>query len=134
MHFFYNRIAVFQFQPYLEKVNVLKFSQAFSRLRMSSHRLEIEADRWVKPNSTPLNERICTFCQVLDDKCHFILECSVYKELRQKYIARYYWRGPSMFEFIELINSDNATRVRKLCIFIYEAFKIRSDLLYGGRL
>ena len=28
---FYNRIAVFQFQPYLEKVNVLKFSQAFSR-------------------------------------------------------------------------------------------------------
>ena len=39
-----------------------------------------------------------------------------------------------MFKFIELINSDNATRVRKLCIFIYEAFEIRSDLLYGGRL
>ena len=39
-----------------------------------------------------------------------------------------------MFKFIELINSDNATHVRKLCIFIYEAFKIRSDLLYGGRL
>lgn len=130
---FYNRIAVFQFQPYLEKVNVLKFSQAFSRLRMSSHRLEIEAGRWVKPNSTPLNERICTFCKVLEDEYHFILECSVYKELRQKYITRYYWRGPSMFKFIELINSDNATRVRKLCIFIFEAFKIRSDLLYGGR-
>ena len=58
---FYNRIAVFQFQPYLEKVNVLKFSQAFSRLRMSSHRLEIEAGRWVKPNSTPLNERNVPF-------------------------------------------------------------------------
>ena len=39
-----------------------------------------------------------------------------------------------MFKLIEIINSENATSVRKLCIFIYEAFKIRSDLLYGGRL
>ena len=32
-------------QPYLEKVNICKFSRAFSKLRVSSHRLEIEAGR-----------------------------------------------------------------------------------------
>ena len=34
---FYRSIAVFQMQPYLELVNVRKFCQPFSRLRMSSH-------------------------------------------------------------------------------------------------
>ena len=50
----YKHIAVFQMQPYLDNINVLKFSQTFSKLRMSSHRLKIEAGRWVKPNSIPL--------------------------------------------------------------------------------
>ena len=38
---FYKSVAIFQMQPYLEKVNIRKFCQAFSRLRMSSYRLEI---------------------------------------------------------------------------------------------
>ena len=36
---------IFQFQHYLDKVNIRKFKQAFSRLRMSSHRLEIASGR-----------------------------------------------------------------------------------------
>ena len=45
---FYSSIAIFQFQPYLEKISVFKFCQALSKLRMSSHRLEVEAGRWKK--------------------------------------------------------------------------------------
>ena len=40
---FYKLIAAFQFQPYLQNINVYKLSKALSKLRMSSHRLEIEA-------------------------------------------------------------------------------------------
>ena len=57
---FYKSFAVFQLQPYLDKVNINKFSQAFSRLRMSSHRLEVESGRWVKPNAVPFDERKLT--------------------------------------------------------------------------
>ena len=64
-------------QPYLDNINVLKFSQAFSKLRMSSHHLEIEAGRWVKPNSIQLKNRKCLVCLRLEDdlavkrsKCH----------------------------------------------------------------
>ena len=45
---FYKSIASFQFQPYLLTLNISKFCNAISKLRMSSHRLEIEAGRWVK--------------------------------------------------------------------------------------
>lgn len=127
---FYKRIAIFQFQPYLYKVNVQKFSQAFSRLRMSSHRLEIESGRWVKPNSIPMEERICTFCHVLEDEYHFVIECPVYIDLRKQYIPQYYWRRPSMFKFVELVNSTNRNCIRKLCVFVFHAFKLCTDLLY----
>ena len=44
----YRTIATFQFQPYFDKVNVSKYLQAHSKLCMSSHRLEVEAGRWVR--------------------------------------------------------------------------------------
>ena len=39
---FYKTFATFQFQPYLEVINIYKFSQAISKLRVSSHRLAID--------------------------------------------------------------------------------------------
>ena len=69
--------------PYLEKVNIRKFCQAFSRLRMSSHRLEIEPGRWTRPNSTPLDDRKCNLCNVLEDEFHFVLECNMFVEFRK---------------------------------------------------
>ena len=62
---FYRSVAVFQFQPYLEKISISKFQKAFSRLRMSSHRLEIEAGRWARPNSIPLDDRKCRTCNLI---------------------------------------------------------------------
>ena len=130
---FYKSFAVFQLQPYLDKVNINKFSQAFSRLRMSSHRLEIESGRWVKPNAVPFDERKCVVCQKLEDEYHFVLECSLYSELRKKFISKYFWKNPSMFKFIELLNSTNMGCIRRLCCFIFHAFKLRTELLYRGR-
>ncbi|MCG7867658.1 MAG: reverse transcriptase family protein, partial [Candidatus Thiodiazotropha taylori] len=127
---FYKSIAAFHFQPYLENINVYKFIQALSKLRVSSHRLEIEAGRWRKPVRVPLNERKCINCQVIEDEYHFIIECHLYNDLRKKYISKYFWSRPSMFKFVELINSTNQNCVRKLGAFIYQAFKLRTELLY----
>ena len=46
---FYKTFSEFQLQPYLNIVNIKKFRNALSSLRVSSHRLEIEAGRWNKP-------------------------------------------------------------------------------------
>lgn len=127
---FYKSISSFRLQPYLEYINVSKFCIALCRLRVSSHRLEIEAGRWVRPNSIPVNDRKCSKCSVLEDEYHFIIECQMYKELRKKYISKYYWHRPSMFKFVELITTSNANILRKLGTYVYQAFKTRTELLY----
>ena len=94
--------------------NICKFSQSFSKLRISSHRLQIEAGRWARHNTIPLNESKCSFCQVIEDEFPFVLECQLYSGLRKKYISKYNRRRPSMVKFLELLNSNNQTRIRKL--------------------
>ena len=74
-------IALFRFQPYLEIINIQKFCQAFSKLRMSSHRLEIEAGRWVRPIRIPIVQRKCSVCNVIEDEFHFVLECQLYNDI-----------------------------------------------------
>ena len=127
---FYRSIASFQFQPYLNVLNVTKISHALSKLRVSSHRLQIEAGRWVRPRRIPVNERKCTICQVVEDEFHFLIECPLYTELRRKYIPNYYYRRPSMLKLVELINTHNSRLLKKLGSFIYHAFKTRNEHLY----
>ena len=128
----YRSIALFRFQPYLEIINIQKFCQAFSKLRMSSHRLEIEAGRWVRPIRIPIAQRKCSVCNVIEDEFHFVLECQLYNDLRKTYIPKYYWRRPSMSKFVELLNSENRRYIRKLGSFIHQVFKLRSDVLYNS--
>ena len=70
---FYNTISSFRFQPYLECFNISKFCQSFSRFRVSSHRLHIEAGRWTRPLSTPISDRKCARCNTIEDEYHFVM-------------------------------------------------------------
>ena len=90
---------------------------------MSSHRLSIESGRWARPTSIP--------CNVLEDEFHFVIECKIFIELRTKYIPKYYWKRPSMYKFIELLNTTKVKLLRNLRVYVYLAFKCRTDLLYG---
>ena len=57
---------------------------------MSSHRLEVEAGRWARPNIIPVDEGKCITCRVLEAEYHFVIECSSYFDLRNNCIAKYY--------------------------------------------
>ena len=127
---FYSSVAIFQLQPYLEKINVVKFQKAVSRLRVASHRLEIEAGRWARPNRIPINDRICRVCKVLEDEYHFVIECRLYEELRNKHIPKYYWLRPSMLKFVQLMKSDKVKLIRNVSQYILHAFKLRSEIMY----
>ena len=54
---FYNTFSNFCFQPYLDIVLTKRSRVAMTRLRVSSHRLNIEAGRWSRPQITPREER-----------------------------------------------------------------------------
>ena len=101
-----------------------------TRLRVSSHRLEIEAGRWSRPIRVDINERKCSYCNVLEDEYHFVLECCNYAHLRILYIPRYFRVRPNMRKFVELLTSNRKKDIRNLAIYTYKAFKKRNELVF----
>ncbi len=57
----------------------------FCKLRISSHKLRIETDRYTSPKIPP-NQRLCNHCNSneIEDEFHFIMKCSLYSDFRQK--------------------------------------------------
>ena len=123
--------ANFKCQDYLDCLKVDTFRKCFSRYRVSSHRLEIETGRWTRPNKTPLENRKYKQCNILEDELHFVLDCVLYKELRKKYINKYYWQRLNMIKLIELVRSENETTLKRLSMYLGKAFKLRHDCLYS---
>ena len=97
---------------------------------MSSHRLAIEMGRWHKPNKIPIHERKCKFCYNLEDEFHFILECPMYKDLRLKYIHKYFWKRPNIPKFIELCTSRNHKTIKNLSVYVFKCFELRDNFVF----
>jgi len=113
---------------YLNDIKIKKHRIYLTKLRTSSHALRIETGRWKKPNKEPLQERICTTCNVLDDEYHFIMECSLHSNLRRTYIPRTYTERPSMYKFINMLMSEDSVFLKKMSTYVFKAFKRRQDL------
>lgn len=124
---FYRLFSDFGFKAYLNIVTVNKFRIALSKLRLSSHTLEIEKGRYKKPTPVPVNERKCTNCNVLEDEFHLLFECSKYVQLRRKYIRKYFWQRPNIPKLVELLTSENKKDVRNLAMYTYKAFQVKSE-------
>ena len=59
-----------------------------TRLRISAHSLQIETGRYNLPAPLPVQERTCWFCtkeQAVEDKLHFLFNCSLYTQERQEF-------------------------------------------------
>ena len=70
-------------KKYLSMVKNHKHRIALSRLRLSSHCLQIEKGRQRKP-PLPRLERKCPFClDVIEDESHFVLKCPLYDQERR---------------------------------------------------
>ena len=70
-------------RPYYVDILKNKNERAMlSKLRISAHKLAIEGGRYL---NIPKPERICTACNSgeVEDEEHFLLNCSLYKPLRQ---------------------------------------------------
>ena len=126
----YRLFSNFGFKSYLSSISFKKYRQDLTRLRLSSHRLEIETGRWHKPQKTPRNQRKCTFCNTLEDEFHFLLECPLYDDLRQVFIKSYFWRRPNILKFTELLKLENTESLRKLAMYVHKGFIRRNEILY----
>ena len=66
------RFRTFSFKNIWISYHQKNIEKSLCRLRVSSHRLEIEMGRWAKPNKK-LNNRKCRSYDVLEDEFHFTM-------------------------------------------------------------
>ena len=94
------RTYKYELEPerYLDVLCIRKYFVAFSRLRCSSHNLRIESGRH---NNTVLAKRICTLCNLysIEDEFLFLMNCTAYTDLFNKFIASHISGSLSSFIF-----------------------------------
>ena len=78
--------TVYEMEPYIYLVKNPKYGIAISKIRTSSHKLEIERGRYTRP-ITPIEKRICHLCNVVVDEFHFTLQCYIYT-VERKYLFK----------------------------------------------
>ena len=72
-------------EKYLENIKNVKHRQAFTKLRISAHPLQIEVGRYVRPK-VPRAERYCKLCpnHLVEDEAHFLASCTLLTVERQQ--------------------------------------------------
>ena len=73
--------------------------------------------------------RVCPVCQLVEDEEHFLFDCNIYNDLRQRYIPeRLYIQGGEE-RVIELLNSENKRELNNLGHYVFKALARRCELL-----
>jgi len=120
--FFSKVFLEFEMQEYLKFNLPIHLRNKLSKLRISAHSLAIETGRYSKPK-TPPNERFCKFCiNQVEDEHHFLFQCPQYNLLRQKYSLI---NVKTDISLITKLNPKSFEGVKKICLYIKEAFEVR---------
>lgn len=123
----------FRTEPYLILVKNKSFRHAISKLRSSSHTLQIEKGRHTKP-ITPASERLCIACNCVEDELHFVTECQLYKDGREKLFQRISEKFPMFVnlnqieKFMFMFTFEDAQMLSWLGKFLHHSFHIRTSI------
>ena len=61
-------------------------------------------------------------CDDLEDEYHFVVTCVKFYDLRIKYLPKHLYTNPSMYKFLNFVNTENKSQLRKLGLFLHHAF------------
>ena len=128
----YRRIKYdYVMEPCLYLVKKSRYSLAIARFRCSSHTLEIEKGRHTNPK-TPVAERKCRRCDVIEDEKHLLLMCDMNMEEREYFfqkISRVYvgfTRLNNEEKFSLILNNDDPQCLSRLGEFLHRFFEKRT--------
>ena len=75
---------------------------ALTKIRLSSHRYNIETGRWGK-NKIPRADRQCTLCNVIEDEYHILIICPRYVNERRGRLPEHLITNPCTRSFYRLL-------------------------------
>ena len=117
-------------ETYLKLDILLKFKIAFSRFRCSAHNLLlVETGRH---HNIPYDDIICALCntQYIEDEYHVFMKCPFYNNLRHQYLEGIIdLNNVNHNAFYNIVSISNPVKLKAICIFVYEMFKLRNEFL-----
>ena len=129
----YNRIKHdFGYEQYMSLISNKKYRIAMTRFRASSHSLEVERGRYTIP-VTPIINRLCHRCGVIEDELHFLLNCRLYDADRHTLFDKILGIHPNFTsladpnKFVFLLSNKEARILTWVGKFIYDSFNKRTE-------
>ena len=101
-------------------------------MSLKSHALEIERGRYTSPK-TPVNERLCSECKVVENEVHFFLYCQLYRKERQELFDKVtemlpnFPLLPDANRLIFLLCNEHDVILSWVGKFIFNSFKKRTE-------
>ena len=68
-------------EPYVKIITQKKYRSAYSKFRCGVAPIKLETCRYGL-NRLPVAERVCETCDVVEDECHVIMQCTLYTDIR----------------------------------------------------
>jgi hypothetical protein len=113
--------SLFRSETYLTQITLRKFRSAFSRLRFGMNQLNCN-------KRYAIDSAFCPFCNCPETEVHFLLECSIYLELRKKYLHKFY-KKTAFQPLTFLLQNDNEIVTRSVAMYVFYALKERETRL-----
>ena len=114
-------------EKYLYTVNNYFIQKQLTKFRISNHKLMVEEGRY---RGIDFADRRCIYCDMncIENKCHFLLECPLYEEIRRKHLIflNCDWHCQNHDKFVKIMSSQNPETPRNLALFVYKGFKLRA--------
>jgi hypothetical protein len=112
---------------YLQLDIDLHIKWMMTKLRFGISELNVHRLRYANNRE---DDTLCPLCKTgKENEIHFLLLCPKLEKLRSEFIPRKYYRSPNSFRMSLLMNNQNTNTIRKLCIYVYKAFKLREIML-----
>ena len=125
-----------QMENYLLAIKNPLNRREFTRLRISAHQLQIERGRYTVPRKTPIERRLCTTCNVLEDEKHFVLTCPRHDKERQElfnYLGSFTTfqslTADDKFKYIMSYNLGDTEVLTHVVDFVNRAIETRTSIM-----
>ena len=123
--FYYRHIcSSYTMQHYLRKMPP-EIWIPLIKLRTANHKLPVEIYSW-SILYRKREKRLCSLCDKEDvgDEYHYIMVCPFFQAARDEFFPKYFRKKPSVFKFLQLVDSNNATTLKGLARFLNILFSI----------
>ena len=97
--------------------------KTFCKFRTCNHKLPIEVGRY---KNTSIINRICIFCNnnTLCDEFLFVLECSIFSEVRNQFLPKYCHQRSNVLKFKNIVSSQKPNVIKRIVQYLKVYFNI----------